>query len=356
MTITGIANLEKIKRDTLKEYYELYGNIEKAVFITKESQAKRKQVLLRGKKATYEELSNYLGISTFNLEKMINDGYSPDEIEKKIKKGVKKEEQLKFNEDSLYSYCIKNSYNYWVINYMIKTFNKTPEEAIRLYLENGQKVPTKWIYEKYNLLFKHLLLNYGLDSNRIIKIMKDNNCGIEKAIDELIFVSDNDENDLKIAEINWLKELYPFLKELSPEEFEEAKKTFYIDNRELNFIQEKGNKIELIKRQLLLFEFSNIINEWPLDELIEMMNLYEITDEEKRIIVIDLYSPFENKIINPTEEFNNRHNQLKNAIIDSSFTVDDVTEEEKKIIEIKRNILTNIINEQSKKIEGIPFK
>ena len=98
----------------------------KAVFITKESQAKRKQALLRGKKATYEELSNYLGISTFNLEKMINDGYSPDEIEKKIKKGVKKEEQLKFNEDSLYSYCIKNSYNYWVINYMIKTFNKTP--------------------------------------------------------------------------------------------------------------------------------------------------------------------------------------------------------------------------------------
>lgn len=356
MTITGIANLEKIKRDTLKAYYELYGNIEKAVFITKESQAKRKQALLRGKKATYEELSNYLGISTFNLEKMINDGYSPDEIEKKIKKGVKKEEQLKFNEDSLYSYCIKNSYNYWVINYMIKTFNKTPEEAIRLYLENGQKVPTKWIYEKYNLLFKHLLLNYGLDSNRIIKIMKDNNCGIEKAIDELIFASDNDKNDLKIAEINWLKELYSFLKELSPEEFEEAKKTFYIDNRELNFMQEKGNKIELIKRQLLLFEFSNIINEWTLDELIEMMNLYEITDEEKRIIVIDLYSPFENKIINPTDEFNNRHNQLKNAIIDSSFTIDDVTEEEKKIIEIKRNILTNIINEQSKKIEGIPFK
>lgn len=98
------------------------------------------------------------------------------------------------------------------------------------------------------------------------------------------------------------------------------------------------------------------MNEWTLDELIEMMNLYEITDEEKRIIVIDLYSPFENKIINPTGEFNNRHNQLKNAIIDLSFTIDDVTEEEKKIIEIKRNILTNIINEQSKKIEGIPFK
>mgnify|MGYP002621600171 CR=1 FL=1 len=50
----------------------------------------------------------------------------------------------------------------------------------------------------------------------------------------------------------------------------------------------------------------------------------EITDEEKRIIVIDLYSPFKDKIINPTDEFNNRHNQLKNAIIDSSFTIDDV--------------------------------
>lgn len=356
MTITGIANLEEIKRDTLKEYYELYGDIEKAVFITKESQAKRKQALLHGKKATYEELSNYLGISTFNLEKKINYGYSPDEIEKKLKKGVKKEEQLRFNEDSLYNYCIKNSYNYWVIIHMIKTFNKTPEEAIMLYLENGQKIPTKWIYEKYHLLFKHLLLNYGLDSNRIIKIMKDKNYGIEKAIEELIFVSDNDKNDLKIAEINWLKELYPFLKELSPEEFEEAKKTFYIDDRELSFLQEKGNKIDLIKRQILLFEFSNILNEWPLDELIEMMNLYEITDEEKRTIVIDLYSPFENKIINPTDEFNNRQKQLKNAIIDASFIIDDITEEEKKIIETKRNILTNIINKQSQKIGGKPFK
>lgn len=43
MTITGIANLEGIKRETLKEFYEIYGNIKKAVFITKESQLKRKK-------------------------------------------------------------------------------------------------------------------------------------------------------------------------------------------------------------------------------------------------------------------------------------------------------------------------
>ena len=232
---------------------------------------------------------------------------------------------------------------------MIKTFNKTPEESIKLYLENGQKIPTKWIYEKYSLLFKHLLLNYGLDSNRVIKIMKDNNCGIEKAIEELIFISDNDENDLKTAEINWLKELYPFLKELSPEDFEEAKKTFYIDDRELKYLSEKGNKIEVIKRQLLLFEFSTVIDEWPLNELTEMMDLYEITDKEKNIIVIDLQAPFENKIINPTDEFNNRQTQLKNAIIDPLFIISDITEAEKKTIERKRTVLTNIITEQGQK-------
>ena len=52
---------------------------------------------------------------------------------------------------------------------------QAPEEAVKAYVENGQQLPTKWIYEKYDLLFKHLVLRYGLDSNRIIKIMKDNN-------------------------------------------------------------------------------------------------------------------------------------------------------------------------------------
>lgn len=347
-TITGIAELEGIKRDTLKEYFEIYGNIEKAVFITKEGQNKRKQALLRGKKASYDELSKYLGISTIKLEKMIEEGYSPEQIETKIKKGAKKEEQLKIDEDSLYRYCINNSYNYWVINYMIKTYGKTPEESIKIYLENGQQIPTKWIYEKYDILFKHLMLNYGIDSNRIIKIIKDKNCGIEQALEELVFITGNDNNGYKLAEISWLKECYSFLKDLPKEELPKAYDALYIDERELHFLNEKGKIIENISRQLLLFEFSQIIDEWTENEIDEMMVLYGLTDIEKKTIILDLYSPYKNQIINPTKDYIERQQLIKNKIFDDTIDISDLTDLEKLEINNKRRKLIKLFSKESK--------
>lgn len=348
MSISGIAIKEGIKGTTLKEYYELYGNIDKAVFITKEAQNKRKQALLRGKKASYEDLSKYFGISTIKLEKLLEKGYTPEQIEKKIKKGVKKEEQLKINEDSLYRYCLDNSYNYWVINNLIKTYGKTPEEAIKFYLENGQQVPTKWIYEKYNILFKHLMLNFGIDSNRVIKIMKENNFGIEQALEELVFITENDNNGYKLAEISWLKECYSFLKDLPQEELEEAKVALYIDDREMRFLSEKGSKIELIRRQLLLFEFSQILDEWPEEEINEMMDLYGLSNSEKSSIILDLYIPFKNQVINPTDEYIKRQELIKKKILDESFEIKDLTELEKMEIINKRKKLLKIFSKETK--------
>lgn len=159
---------------------------------------------------------------------------------------------------------------------MINTYGKTPEEALETYIANGQQIPTKWIYEKYNVLFKHLTLNFGLDSNRIIKIMKDENCDIEEAITRLIFISNNENSGFKFIEIDWLHELYLFIKDLKDEEICEAKTTFYITDREMDFIEEKSRKVEIIKRQLLLFEFSMIIDNWDEKDTLEMIDLYEI--------------------------------------------------------------------------------
>ena len=349
MTITAIADIEGIKRDTLKEYYELYGNIEKAVFITKESQLKRKQALIRGKKASYEELARQFDISVIELDRMINSGISPEKIKKKEKKGVSSEFQLKYDEESLYKYCLEHSYNYWVINYMIKTYGKTPEEAVNAYVKNGQHLPVKWIYEKYDLLFKHLTLNFGLDSNRIIKIMKDDNYRIEEAIKKLIFISNNKDNDFKVAEINWMEELYDFIKDVPIDEYLDIKETFYITDREEKFINEKSIIINRINRQLLLFEFAIIMDEWSVEEIIEMMDLYNITDEEKFYIVVDLYSPFKNKVINPTEYNKERHDMIRSVItnlsIDNNFilTNKNLSNEEKKEILKKRKILSEII-------------
>ena len=354
MSIAAIASLEGIKHDTLKEFYDLYKDIYKAVFITKESQLKRKKALIRGRKASYEVLSRELDISVIELDKMVKRGVKLDSI-KKPKRGVKKGEQLRYDDESLYRYCLYHSYNYWVINYLIHTYNKSPEEAIQKYLENGQQIPKKWIYEKYNLLFKHLTLKYGLDSNRIVKIMKDNSCGIEEAIQRLVFVTNNKTNNFRKTEIEWMLELYSFIKELTEEEYLNVKESFFITDREGQFLFEKGTQLELINRQLLLFDFANIIDEWSIEELSEIMNLYNITEEEKITIVIDLYSPFEDKVINPTSEYLERKELIRSIIINNSIDKElvlknnNLTEEEKNEIIKKKELLNKILNNNIKK-------
>ncbi len=355
MTITGIANLEGIKRETLKEFYEIYGDIEKAIFITKESQLKRKKAIYKGKTQEYSELAKSFGISTIKLNKLIKNGKSLEEIEndsQKRKRGKKAEEYLIYEGSSLYKYCLEHSYNYWVINYMINNYGKSVDEAVKAYLANGQQIPTKWIYEKYNVLFKHLTLSFGLDSNRIIKIMKEDNCTIEQAITKLIFISNNQNNDMRLIEIDWLQELYSFLSECDANEMQEAKDIFFISERELNFINDKSKKIESIKRYLLLFEFSEIVDKWGLEEIVEMFEIYNISDEEIKFIFTELYNPFDGNIINPTSEFLKRKQYINNLVLsldedleNNKFELSDL---EILYIKTKQNVLKQILDLRNK--------
>lgn len=359
MTITGIANLEGIKKDTLRKYYELYDNIYKAVFITKESKLKRKEAIIRGKKAAYSELSKCFGISVIKLDKLLSSGKNIEEIEKEaILKG--KKAALTINEESLYKYCLDNSYNYWVIYYMIVTYGKTGEEAVKAYLDNGQQVPTKWIYEKFQILFKHLMLNFKMDSNRIIKVIKEEYCSIEDAITKIIFVSNNQQNNFTQIEIEWMRELYSFLIDCDDEERKEAIDTFYITERELEFLHEKGKKIEEIKRQILLFEFASVIDEWNIKELLEMFDLYNINDDEIKIIFSELYKPFDENIINPSPEFLKHKDLINNLLFDFNLKDEDInnndmiSEEEKLSINLKRAKLIEILEgrKEENKIMG----
>ena len=360
MTISGIANLEGIKKETLRKYYELYDNIEKAVFITKEAQLKRKQAILRGKQTDYSELSKCFGISVIKLDKLLSSGKTPEEIEKETNiRG--RNTILTINEESLYKYCLDNSYNYWVIYYMITTYGKTAEEAVQAYVDYGQQVPTKWIYEKFHILFKHLMLNFGIDSNRIIKFIKEEHCSIENAITKIIFVSNNQQNDFSQIEIEWMKELYSFLIDCNDEEKNEAIDTFYITKRELEFLNKKGAKIEQIKRQILLFEFSSIIDDWDIKDLLEMFDLYNINDDEIKIIFSELYKPFDENIINPSAEFLQQKKIIDNFLFDSNLKNEDIqnsimiSEEEKLGIIAKRTKIISIFEarkENHKKMGG----
>lgn len=200
MSALSITNLEGIKRDTLKEFYELYDNINKAVFLTKESQKRRRQALYKNNPTSIESFSKYYKISVLKLNELIESGLSLDDIEKQIEKNNKPHREITmYNGQSLYQFCLDHGYNYWVINHIINKYNKTVEEAINEYVLNGQQIPTKWIYEKYNILFKHLMLKFSFDSNRVIKIIKEENCDIAYALIKLIFISDK---NLKSVESN----------------------------------------------------------------------------------------------------------------------------------------------------------
>lgn len=363
MTIHAIAKLENIKKDTLKNYYDIYDNIEKAVMITKLGQAKRKESLLKNQTKTLEEASKELNISTIRLNSMIESGISLDEIDNKLKENNrgKRNKYIKLDEETLFKYCLDNGLNYTIIYNMITIYNKTPEEAIKEYKKNGQKVPHKWIYEKYNVLLKHLFITFGIDSNRLIKTMRDNNLTLEQAVERIIFISYNNSNFTSI-EIEWLYELYTFLKECNNNEYEEAKKTFFITENELNLLKQKQDKINEIKQQILLYEFSEILDIWNEQELIEMFELYNITKKDIETIVLDLYIPFNNKVINPIEEDIKRKKYINKIIKETLNNTDisvlmhletlELTPLEKEYIITKRNKLkqllkTNTLNNNS---------
>lgn len=314
MTITGIANLEGIKRDTLKQYYELYNDIDKAVLLTKESQRRRKESLYRNSNTSVDSFSKRYNLSRLKVERELDNGSTLERIEQDIIKKQKKS-FLMYDGTSLYKYCIDNGYNYWVISYMIEKYNVDPEEAIYQYRKNGQQIPHKWIYEKYGILFKHLLLKYGFDSNRIIKLINYEGYSLEDAITKLLFISDK---SLSILESNWLYDLYYLISTSSPNELNNIYEVFFVDDNEKEILRKKHIQIEKIKRDLLLYDISQVIDIWSKDELFEMFTLYDITDKEIITIYTELYQPFNEGVINPTLEHQERIKNI-NEVISSSI-------------------------------------
>ena len=310
MTISGIAKLEGIKKETLKQYYETYNDINKAVFLTKESQRRRRESLYKNAKTSVDSFAKKYGVSVLKVERELDNGATLESIEQDIIKKEKKD-FLMYNGESLYKYCLDNGYNYWVISHMIEKYNVDPDEAVFQYKQNGQQIPHKWIYEKYGVLFKHLLLKYGFDSNRVIKLMNNEGYTLEDAIIKLIFISDN---KLSILESNWLYDLYYLISTSSPNELNDIYEVFYVTDKEKEILKKKQFKIDKVKRDLLLYDISQVINIWTIEELFEIFTIYEITDKEIVIIYNELYQPFNEGVINPTLEHLSRMDNINNVI------------------------------------------
>ena len=118
-------------------------------------------------------------------------------------------------------------------------------------------------------------------------------------------------------------------------------------NKYKKFINDKNKKIESIKRYLLLFEFSEIIDNWNLEELVEMFAIYNISDEEIKFIFTELYKPFDGNVINPTSDFLKKKQYINKLIIslDEDLEYDKIKLFDSEILYIKskQNILKQIL-------------
>ena len=129
------------------------------------------------------------------------------------------------------------------------------------------------------------------------------------------------------------------------DEYEEFKKTFYIEETEEECIVKSQEEIQVLERKLLLFEIAEAIREnvFSAEEVPELLQIYEVQPDEIETIFLDLYSKFQNGKMLGEEQPQMKRRSLLNEITrkwyylgqkerENILTDNEVTDEEKKII------------------------
>lgn len=368
-----IAKDEGVAETTLRRYYKKYGNIDKAVYMAKIQRSRNQKVTIRNTELSLSDLSIVLGIKESELLNMLNSGMKIDDIKKlkteKPRKSPMSNKKLVLpNGQSLLEYCIENGLNFSCIYYSIHTYGKTMEEAIKHYREKGQEIPSSWIYEKYGILLKHLLLNNNINSQRVVSYMRKENISLNDALEEYVLRKNSKEANV---DYDWMHELYSVLTdENMKDEYDAFKNTFYVTDQEEECIIKSYDEIENLQRKLLLYEIAEAFkaNVFEETEKEELLKIYEVTEDEVETIFLDFYNYFENKI-KLTEKEQRRKEEISDIakkwyylsgderkdILD----INNVTNYEQSVIEkLSQNITKykNIINARgNKKMEGVSF-
>lgn len=298
-TANYIARENKIHPDVFKKFYRKTNNVEKAILLAKEGQRRKEKN--RGKSTWMQ----YFDLKQTSRKTPI------------IQEQAKARTIQMIEGESLFSYCRKHGYNYDSIEYLIHEKSMTVQDAISSYEKNGQTVPKEWIYEKYGVLFRHLMLSFQLRSDDIVRIMKRENCSIRKAMEEYIWSMDND--GFSKNEVSLLHEISSLLKTCNEEESKEVIQEFYLEEREIALLEKKNKKINDIDRKILLYDFSTVLHSWEKEDLIDMMLEYEITDKEVVEIYTNLYTPFKDKILLPSESMEKKRRTKVEDFIASTY-------------------------------------
>lgn len=336
-----IARDEDIAETTLTRYLKKYGDIDKAVFMAKVQRNKSRQVRIKDGDVNSYDLSIILGIKYSELMNLINGGMSIEEI-KKQNKGQKrnkiKQEITKLsNGQTLLEYCVKNGLNYSYIYRAINTYGKSLNEATMEYQQNGSNLPNKWVFEKYGLLLRHLMTKNNIDIQRVVDYMRKEQLSMSEAIEKYIIRKNAKKEKL---DPDWMQEVYAVLSDENMEdEYEEFKKTFYIDQKEERCVQGSSEEIENIERKLLLYEIVEAIEEKTFDEeeIPELLQVYDIKDDEIETMYLELYQKFDNGIALGENQFETQRREKINTITRKWYYL---TEDDRKKV-ITQNHVTN---------------
>ena len=229
----------KIKLDSEKrKYYEGRG-----IFDSKEKLAERKNTLFtiekytnlfhgdsikasrvvscltnlreKRRKSRREEVSVEEILKNFEVDFETLKSYLERTKDKESKNNSRqKQSPLVYQGKTLKAFCLENGYNYEVVSRAVRLHDFCEYDSLEQlinrslidYLHHGQKEPSTWVYEKYGHLVKHMLLELGLDSNRILQDMSKRVITLEEAIRHQIFLQTRERR-----EDDWLEELYNYL-------------------------------------------------------------------------------------------------------------------------------------------------
>ena len=346
--LKAIAREEAVAETTLTRYFQKYNNIDKAVFMAKIQREKSKRVKIKGGNVNLYDLSIILGVKYSELINCLKNGMSIEEIKKQKPNNskrmkLKQEYTILSSGQTLLEYCLENGVNYAFIYRAINTYGKTIEEAVQEYRKNGSNMPRNWVFEKYGVLLRHLMTSSSIDIQRVVDYMRKEQISMSEAIEKYVIRRNSKDNKL---DSDWMQEVYGILTdENMSDEYEEFKNTFYIDETEEECIIKSQREIQALERKLLLFEIAEVIEEntFSIEELPELLQIYEVQEDEVETIFLDLYSKFEKGIILGEEQSQLKRREVLNEITRKWYYLgqeererilkdNEVTDEEKQMI------------------------
>ena len=346
--LKAIAREEAVAETTLTRYFQKYNNIDKAVFMAKIQREKSKRVKIKGGNVNLYDLSIILGVKYSELIICLKNGMSIEEIKKQKPNNskrmkLKQEYTILSSGQTLLEYCLENGVNYAFIYRAINTYGKTIEEAVQEYRKNGSNMPRNWVFEKYGVLLRHLMTSSNIDIQRVVDYMRKEQISMSEAIEKYVIRRNSKDNKL---DSDWMQEVYGILTdENMSDEYEEFKNTFYIDETEEECIIKSQREIQALERKLLLFEIAEVIEEntFSIEELPELLQIYEVQADEVETIFLDLYSKFEKGIILGEEQSQLKRREVLNEITRKWYYLgqeererilkdNEVTDEEKQMI------------------------